>query len=53
MSRSCVGIGIVSSSDLWTCVDKGMLRIFLPELPPPTHGMDVARTELDSLLDLL
>jgi len=38
------------SLGMWSCGGSGILRYFLPELPPPTRGMDAARTQLDSLI---
>ncbi len=38
------------STELWSCVAIGNLHFFLPELPPPTRGMDVAETDLKSVL---
>ena len=45
-------IRIVIFSDLWSCGDGGMLRLFLSKLPPPTRRRDAAKMELDSLLFL-
>jgi hypothetical protein len=39
-------IGMLVASGPWSCGVNGMLRFFLPELPPPTREMDVARMEL-------
>jgi hypothetical protein len=41
-------IGIVNASSMWSGGDSRILRSFLLELPPPTRGMDAARTEMDN-----
>ena len=50
VSRSCFRIEIVVASGSWSCGGSGIFRFFMPELPPPMRGMDVASSELVTFL---